>query len=136
MAQGPEKIYIVPYTALAAIAQLISDQDASAWLATARGNVETRILAGEVVLSSLSRHEYQQHIDFLRDRRLEEEDAHRSVYDLGEVRDDGDVYVDEILEEARREARMPLYGAGHKDWDSDDSFDHDRALWKRWADSV
>ena len=128
-------IYIVPFTALEAIAQLISDQEAASWLASARGNVETRILAGEIVLSSIARRECEQHLDFLHEERLEEEDAIRSVFDLVEVRDDGDVYLDQILDDAWQEARMPLYGAGHADWDSDDSCDHDRALWKRWADS-
>ena len=134
MAQGPRAIYTAPFTALDAIAQLLSDLDAASWLASARGNVETRILRGEVVLSSIARREWEHHLDLQHSERLEEEDAFRSVFDLVEVRDDGDVYLDQILEDARREARMPLYGAG-PGWDSDDSCDHERALWKRWADS-
>ena len=133
MAQGPRAIYIAPFTALEAIADLLSDLEAVSWLASARGNVETRILRDEVVLNSIAKRECEQHLDLLHSERLEEEDAFRSVFDLVEVRDDGDVYLDQILEDARQEARGPLYGVG-SGWDSDDSCDHDYALWKRWAD--
>ena len=63
---------------------------------------------------------------------MEDEDAYRSVFDLVEIRDDGEAYLDQILEEARE----PRYGfnTGFA-WDSDDSCDADRCLWKRWADS-
>ena len=136
MAQGPRDIYIAPFTALEAIANLLNDADAASWLASARGNVETRILRGEIVLNSIARKEWETHLELQHEDRLEEEDAYRSVFDLVEIRDDGDAYLDQILEEAREEARRQLYGfSTGLAWDSDDSCDADRCLWKRWADS-
>ena len=131
MAQDQRAIYIAPYTALHAIAQLLSDSDAASWLASARGNVETNILRGEVVRSAIAAAEWEHHLELQHVDRREEQDAFRSVFDLVEIRDGGDDYLDQILEEARRDERQ-LFGTGY---DSEDSCDHNYCMWKRWADS-
>ena len=63
---------------------------------------------------------------------MEEADAFASINDFVEVRDGGDDYLDERQREEDEDRRRPMYGFGDG-WDSDDSCDHDRALWRRWA---
>ena len=123
---------IAPCCTLEANSRYISDQEAINWLSTARGNVETRILKQEVILSACAAAQYRDHEAYLEALAMEEADALESLYDFVEVRDGGHDFLDQRQREEDEDRRRPMFGFGDG-WESDDSCDHDYGLWRRWA---
>jgi hypothetical protein len=123
---------IVPYCTLEAISGYISDIEVLSWLAVARGNVETRILRGEVILNASAAAQFRAHERDIEDLAMEEAELLESINDFVEDRDGGYDYQDQLQREADEARRGPTFGIGDG-WDSDDSCDHDFCLWRRWA---
>ena len=123
---------IAPYCTLEAISGYISDIEVLSWLAVARGNVETRILRGEVILNASAAAQFRAYERDLEDLAMEEAELLESINDFVEDRDGGYDYEDQLQREADEDKRGRMYGFGDG-WDSDDSCDHNFCLWRRWA---
>ena len=128
---------ITPYCTLEIISSFLSYEETVKWLATARGNVETRILREESLLSAAASEQFEDHEAYFAALDMENRDTYECLFDFVEVRDEMHEYLDRReREEEEEELDRRAFGFGgwrRREGDYDSATDHDYQLWKRWA---
>ena len=136
-AQAAEEMRITPYCTLEIISGFLSYEETIKWLAAARGNVETRILREESLLSAAASEQFEDHEAYLAALDMENRDTYECLFDFVEVRDEMHEHLDQReREEEEEELDRRAFGFGggrRRELDYDSDTDHEYQLWKRWA---
>ena len=134
---------IAPFCTLQNISEFLSYSEALQWLATAKGNAESRLLREETFLSASAAVEYENHVAFISALEVEDQANYEEVRDLVESRDGGSSRREQLEWELRDEQELldreeeerihtARYGNGlNFDTESDDDLNY--CIWRRWA---